>query len=129
MTVVYLGVIAITVVDLTPWASSPFFIITRNGGIRALLIFLDHIDSPYRTIAASLIIFGGHSMETVLHTAEQVGGFFTGHQASITYFHKSDNLTFEARLCMALLHGTAVLLTIAYAVLIPRSFFDSRIYF
>lgn len=53
-----------------------FYQLLETGVFIAILTFLSTIATPLTsTIAAVMILFGGHSMSSVLKTAEQIGGF------------------------------------------------------
>lgn len=80
MTVVYLGVVF--------WNGGGFdrqgllaifFQIMEMGIFTALLVFFSTISTPLTSaIAAAMILFGGHSMSSVLRTASGIGGPFFG---------------------------------------------------
>ncbi len=121
MTVVYLGVIFYNGGGFdTLGLLAVFYQVLEMGVFVALLIFFSTVSTPLTaTIAAVMIIFGGHSFSSVLHTAEQVGGFFYRFIQAVYYIFP--NLEkFDVR--NSVVHniapsGASVFFTIAYAIL------------
>jgi len=121
MTIVYLGVIAYNGGGFDSLGLiAIFYQLLEMGVFVALLIFFSTISTPLTaTIAAVMIIFGGHSMGAVLHTAQQVGGFLYRF-IEVVYYVFPNLDKFDVR--SAAVHGivptgTSTLLTIAYAIL------------
>ncbi len=121
MTVVYLGVIFYETGVLDALGLlAVFYQILEMGLFVALLVFFSTISTPLTsTIAAVMLIFGGHSFGAVLRTAAQVGGIFYRFIQAVYYVFP--NLEkFDIRI--SAVHGIApsgasVLLTIIYAIL------------
>lgn len=121
MTAVYLGIILLNGggVD-TPGLLAVFFQILEMGIFTALLTFFSTIATPLTsTIAAVMIVFGGHSMSSVLRTAAQIGGpFYRFIQAVYYIFPNLDK--FDVRNLVVhqiFIPASAILLTITYAIL------------
>lgn len=120
MTAVYLGVILWNGGGFdSPGLIAVFYQLFEMGLFVAIMVFLSTIATPLTsTIAAVMILFGGHAMSSVLRTAEQIGGALYGF-IQVVYYVFPNLEKFSLR--NTAVHGitpsvTAVILTILYAI-------------
>ncbi|MBI4084975.1 MAG: ABC transporter permease subunit [Candidatus Liptonbacteria bacterium] len=97
-----------------------FYQILEAGIFVALLVFFSTIVTPLTSaIGAAMVLFAGHSMQSILHTAAQIGGPFYGFIQAVYYiFPNLDKFNIRN----LVVHGISVpdvsiFYTIAYAVL------------
>jgi Cu-processing system permease protein len=119
----------------TPALLAIFFQILETGLLVALLVFFSTITTPLTsTIITVMMLFGGHSMSSVLRTAKEIGGPLYRF-VQVVYYALPNLEKFDVRSAAAhqiSISGTSVLITIAYAacytalVLLFANFFLKR---
>ncbi len=121
MTIVYLSVVLANGGGFdAPGLLAIFFQTLEMGLFTALLVFFSTIATPLTsTIAAVMILLGGHSISSVLRTASQIGGpLYRFIQAVYYVFPNLEKFNIRNIAVHNIpVPGTSIILTVSYATL------------